>query len=226
MARKPNPFLFCLLLCVFAGQELRAQRATASVAGLVTDSTGAPVPDAKVTVKNLATGIERTTASNEVGYYTLPALPAGLYSITVSKEGFATFGVPRLVLQVDQNATANAQLQVGQVSESINVVGAVAAVDTRNSTLNTVITKEMVTDLPLNGRNVLQLLRVTPGTLTAPGTFSQAATRPEAGSELISASGGRGNSTTFVMDGGIHEDPYTEVANVLPNPDAVQEFSY
>jgi hypothetical protein len=62
--------------------------------------------------------------------------------------------------------------------------------------------------------------------LTASGTFNQAATRPESGGELISASGGRGNSTTFVMDGGIHEDPYTEVANVLPNPDAVQEFSY
>ena len=84
----------------------------------------------------------------------------------------------------------------------------------------------MITDLPLNGRNVLQLLRVTPGTLTAPGTFNQGATRPEVGTELISASGGRGNSTTFVLDGGIHEDPYTEVANVLPNPDAVQEFSY
>jgi hypothetical protein len=226
MGKRLNALLLCLLLCLFGSQELWAQRATASVAGLVTDSTGAPVPDARVTVKNLATGIERTTASNEVGYYTVPALPAGPYSITVTKEGFATYGVPRLVLQVDQNATANAQLQVGQVSESINVVGAVAAVDTRNSTLNTVITKEMVTDLPLNGRNVLQLLRVTPGTLSAPGTFSQAATRPEAGSELISASGGRGNSTTFVMDGGIHEDPYTEVANVLPNPDAVQEFSY
>ena len=81
-------------------------------------------------------------------------------------------------------------------------------------------------DLPLNGRNVMQLLRLTPGTLSTPGTFNQAATRPETGGELISASGGRGNSTTFVLDGGIHEDPYTEVANVLPNPDAVQEFSF
>jgi hypothetical protein len=203
-----------------------AQRQTASLAGSIVDSSGAPVPGARISVKNLGTSINRDTTSNESGYYTITALPPGSYSITVSKEGFTTYGVPELVLQVDQNATVNAQLQVGQISEAINVVGQVAAVDTRNSTLNTVITQELVRDLPLNGRNVLQLLRVTPGTLTTSGTFNQAATRPEAGSELISASGGRGNSTTFVMDGGIHEDPYTEVANVLPNPDAVQEFSY
>ena len=85
----------------------------------------------------------------------------------------------------------------------------------------------MITDLPLNGRNVLQLLAVTPGTLNAANSaFNQAATRPESSSQLVSVSGGRGNSTTFTLDGGIHEDPYTEVANVAPNPDAVQEFSY
>ncbi len=203
-----------------------AQRQSASVAGSVVDGSGAAVPQARITVKNLQTGISRETVTNESGLYTVPALGAGRYSVTVSKQGFSTYGIPELVLQVDQSATANAQLQVGAVSESINVVGQAAAVDTRNSTLSTVITKEMVTDLPLNGRNVMQLLRLTPGTLQTSGTFNQAATRPEAGGELISASGGRGNSTTFVMDGGIHEDPYTAVANVLPNPDAVQEFSF
>ena len=215
--------LFLLLL--FAS-ILSAQRQTASVSGLVTDSSNAPVPGAQIVVKNLSTGLQRTAISNDAGYYAVTAIQAGPYSITASKEGFATFGVPEITLQVDQNATANVQLQVGTVSESISVVGTVAPVDTKNATLNTVINSQMMTDLPLNGRNVMQLLRVTPGTLTAPGTFNQAATRPETASELISASGGRGNSTTFVMDGGIHEDPYTEVANVLPNPDAVQEFSY
>jgi len=212
-------------MLVFALPAL-AQRQTASIAGSVTDASGAPVPGAKVSVKNLATGIARDTVSNDSGYYTVTALGAGRYQVAVTKEGFSTFGIPEIVLQVDQSATANAALQVGAVSESINVVGQAAAVDTRSSTLNTVMNNQMMTDLPLNGRNVLQLLRVTPGTLTTSGTFNQAATRPEAGNELISASGGRGNSTTFVMDGGIHEDPYTEVANVLPNPDAVQEFSY
>jgi hypothetical protein len=144
----------------------------------------------------------------------------------VKREGFQTYSVPSIVLQVDQQATVNAALQVGAVTESVTITGTVAPVDTRGATLNTVITEKMMNDLPLNGRNVMQLLRLTPGTLSAPGTFNQAATRPETAGELVSASGGRGNSTTFVLDGGIHEDPYTEVANVLPNPDAVQEFSF
>jgi len=202
------------------------QRATASVAGSVVDASQAPVPGARVVARSLSTGVERATASNDLGFYALTALAAGPYSITVSREGFSAHTVPELVLQVDQQATVNVELKVGAVTETVTVTGAVATVDTRVATLNTVIHQKMITDLPLNGRNVLQLVRLTPGTLSAPGTFNQAATRPESGSELISASGGRGNSTTFVLDGGIHEDPYTEVANVLPNPDAVQEFSY
>ncbi len=215
-----------IVLLLLAALPLLAQRSTGSVAGTVTDSTGSTVPGARIVVTNLATGIERTVSSNDAGFYSATAIPAGRYSITVTKEGFSTYGIPEVTLQVDQSATANIQLQLGAVSETVSVVGAIAQVDTRTATLNTVITKEMITDLPLNGRNVLQLLRLTPGTLSTSGTFNQAATRPEAGSELISASGGRGNSTTFVMDGGVHEDPYTEVANVLPNPDAVQEFSF
>ena len=78
--------------------------------------------------------------------------------------------------------------------------------------------------MPLNGRNVLQLIQLTPGTLGGAGSFNQSATRPE--TLQVSASGGRGNSTTFVLDGGLHEDPYTLVANVAPNPDAIQEFSF
>src|SRR5213076_479392 len=73
-------------------------------------------------------------------------------------------------------------------------------------------------------RNVLQLMQLTPGTLGGAGSFNQSATRPE--TLQVSASGGRGNSTTFVLDGGLHEDPYTLVANVTPNPDAIQEFSF
>ena len=148
------------------------------------------------------------------------------YSITVRREGFQVYTVADLKLQVDQQATLNVELQVGSVSDTVNVTADAAAIDVRTATLNTVINQTMINDLPLNGRNVLQLMRLTPGTLSATGTWNQGSTRPEAGSELISASGGRGNSTTFVMDGGLNEDPYTEVANVVPNPDAVQEFSF
>ncbi len=226
MSRVISAMLCFTLAFGSISQPAWGQRATASISGLVTDSSGAPVPGATVTVKNRSTSVERTAVTNNAGFYSITALPAGTYSLTVAQQGFSTFSVPEIVLQVDQNATGNAQLQLGTVSETITVEDAVAAVDTRNSTLSTVINSQMVNDLPLNGRNVLQLLSVTPGTLNTSGTFNQAATRPESSSQLVSASGGRGNSTTFVLDGGIHEDPYTEVANVLPNPDAIQEFSY
>jgi Carboxypeptidase regulatory-like domain len=179
-----------------------------------------------VIVRNLSTGVERTVSSNDLGYYVVTALPAGPYSLAVSKAGFQTETVPQLTLEVDQNATINIPMQVGAITDTVNVTAEAVALDTRTATLNTVINQEQITDLPLNGRNILQLMQLTPGTLQGTGTFNQSATRPEVGSQLISASGGRGNSTTFVLDGGLHEDPYTEVANVAPNPDAIQEFSF
>ncbi|MGH9627405.1 MAG: carboxypeptidase regulatory-like domain-containing protein, partial [Bryobacteraceae bacterium] len=203
-----------------------AQRTAGSIAGSVTDQSQAAVPGAEVTVSNLATGATRRTAANEVGFYTVTALPAGRYSIVVTREGFTTHSVPEFVIQVDQQATVNVELQVGAVRKTVTVDGTVAAVETRVGTLNTSIHEKMITDLPLNGRNPMQLMLLTPGTIQTTGTFAQQATRPEAGSTLVSASGGHGNSTTFVLDGGSHEDPYTLAANVLPNPDAVQEFTF
>ncbi len=203
-----------------------AQRATVSVAGQVRDSSNAAVPGAKVVVRNQSTAVERAVASNSEGFYVVSALQAGSYSISVSHEGFQVYNVSDLLLQVDQQATVNVELKVGSVSDTVRVVADAAAVELRTATLNTVVNQKMMTDLPLNGRNVLQLMNLTPGTLSASGTWNQSSTRPEAASQLISASGGRGNSTAIVMDGGLNEDPYTEVANVLPNPDAVQEFSF
>jgi len=215
-----------IVLFLLVASTAVAQRDKASIAGQIHDASQGVIPGAKVVVRHLTTGVERSATSNSDGFYVVSALPAGPYSLTVTHEGFQTHSIREIVLQVDQQATVNAELRVGSVSESVTVNANAAMVDTRNSTLNVVINQTMMTDLPLNGRNVLQLMRLTPGTLTAPGTWNQASTRPEAAGELISASGGRGNSTAFVMDGGTNEDPYTEVANVLPNPDAVQEFSF
>lgn len=203
-----------------------AQRATGSIVGSIVDASEAAVPGAEVAVRNLSTGVVRQVSSNSLGYYVVPALPSGAYAITVSKDGFQTQTVPELILEVDKNATINVTLTVGSVSDAVSVFADAVAVDTRNATLNTVITEKQIAELPLNGRNVLQLMRLTPGTLSGTGAYNQGATRPESGSQLVSASGGRGNSTTFVLDGGLHEDPYTEVANVAPNPDAIQEFSF
>lgn len=201
-----------------------AQRATGSISGSVVDPSESAVAGAEVAIQNLATGIVRSAPSNSRGYFVVPALSAGTYAMTVSKEGFQTQTVPKMVLEVDQNVAINIVLRLGSVSETVTVFADALAVDTRDATLNTVITQKQIAELPLNGRNVLQLMQLTPGALPGSGGFLQGATRPE--SMLISASGGRGNSTAFVLDGGLNEDPYTEVANVTPNPDAIQEFSF
>ncbi|MCX6602088.1 MAG: carboxypeptidase regulatory-like domain-containing protein [Acidobacteria bacterium] len=192
--------------------------------GSIVDSSSAAVPGASVTVRSLETGVERSVKTSEHGLYVIPALPAGSYSMSIGKAGFQTLNVPKMVMTVDQNATVNLTLTVGVVSESVNVVSDAVIVDTRTASLNTVINQKQIAELPLNGRNVLQLMQLTPGTLGGAGSFNQSATRPE--TLQVSASGGRGNSTTFVLDGGLHEDPYTQVANVAPNPDAIQEFSF
>ncbi len=216
----------CLFTALCLTSVAPAQLATVSVAGQVRDSSNAAVPGAKVVVRNQSTAVERVVLSNGEGFYVVSALQAGSYSISVSHEGFQVYTVSDLLLQVDQQATVNVELKLGSVSDTVRVVADAAAVELRTATLNTVVNQKMMTDLPLNGRNVLQLMNLTPGTLAATGTWNQSSTRPEAASQLISASGGRGNSTAIVMDGGLNEDPYTEVANVLPNPDAVQEFSF
>jgi len=222
LSRLSVALLSALSLCT-----LNAQRQTGSISGSVSDSTQSAVPAAKVLVRNLDTGVDRTVLTNDLGLFVVNALPAARYSIIVSRDGFVSHRVSELVLQIAQEAAVNVILQVGSVSESITVEASGAAVETRTGTVGTEISEKMITDLPLNGRNVLQLLAITPGTLDASASaFNQGATRPESAGQLISASGGRGNSTHFVLDGGTHEDPYTEVPNVAPNPDAVQAFKF
>jgi hypothetical protein len=147
-------FFAVLATCCFG------QRSTGTIAGSVQDPSGAGLPDAAITIQNTATGLERSTVSNNEGFYTVTALPAGPYSVTVKKVGFQVLSVPSIVLQVDQQATVNAVMQLGTLSETVSVTGTASPVDVRSATLNTVITQKMTTDLPLNGRNVMHLLRV------------------------------------------------------------------
>jgi len=221
--------LSSLLFLILAGlvSPLLAQREAGSIGGSVTDSSQAAIAGAQIVIVNLATGVERITTTNESGIYTVNALAAGRYAITVKQNGFVTVKVSNYLLVVGQQSTFNSTMAIGSVNDSVVVAAAQAEVETRQGTVSTQITQKMITDLPLNGRNVLQLLAITPGTLNASASaFNQGATRPESASQLTSASGGRGNSTMFVLDGGVHEDPYTQVPNVLPNPDAIQEFSF
>jgi len=220
-----RPILAVAVLLCFS-TVIFGQRNTAAISGTTTDSSGAVIQGAQVSAIQTSTGNTNRTRSNDSGFYQLPNLPAGAYTLRVEHAGFQAYVQEGIVLQVDQAATINVALKIGNLTESVTVTGEPPLVDVRTQTLTTVITPQMTGELPLNGRNVLQLMTLAPD--VSPGgsrCFAQGASRPESTVTFVSASGARSNETAFYLDGGINEDPYTEIANIFPNPDAIQEFS-
>lgn len=220
--------LFLLIVVLFCPALGLAQRSSATLSGTVADATGAVIPGARVTAIQTATGQTSSTVTNEVGLFVLPNLAPGPYQVRVEKEGFQTLIQEGLQLQVDQSATLQLTLAVGTQVEAVTVTGEAALVDVRTQTLTTTITPQIIKELPLNGRNVLQLLTLAPDVNVVPsgGIYAQAASRPEALEQRVSVAGGHANSAAFYLDGTSNEDPYTQIANVFPNPDAIQEFSF
>ncbi len=206
---------------------LMAQLTTATISGTITDQSGAIVPEARVTAAEISTGaVIRTQASGE-GFYVLSGLLPGQYRLRVEKQGFQNYVQEGILVQVNRPVTASVILQVGAAAQTITVTGAADQVNLRSQTVSHEVNTQMVTELPLNGRNILQLMSLAPdaGPASSSG-FQQNASRPEGANTYTTASGGRGNSTTFYLDGSINEDALTLIANVFPNPDAIQEFSF
>ncbi len=209
---------------------LRGQRTSASISGVVTDPSGALVAGANVTVTQVATAAPATVRTGAEGFYVLSNLQPGAYRLRIEVAGFQSYERTGITLQVGQAATVNVTLQLGSPSEAVTVTAEPALVDTRTQTVSFAITPQFTEEIPLNGRNVLQLMALAPDTSEHQGTnySNQLATRPEtAASGFITASGeSRENSTTFYLDGGLNEDTYTAVSNIFPNPDAIQEFTF
>lgn len=222
-----NRAIAFVAMAALAHGLLHGQRGGASVSGTVKDQSGAFVPGATVTLVHASTGQAAKAQSDVSGFYTVPNLAPGTYRVECEKEGFQTYVNARLELPVGQAATVNPTLQVGSASQTVTVTDAGTLVDVRSQTLRTAINPTFARALPLNGRNALQLILISPEVSPATTSlYAQTATRPESRSTFASASGGRSNGTAFYLDGATNEDPYTNVANVFPNPDAIQEFSY
>jgi len=195
------------------------------------DSSEASLPKAEVIAVETATGTSTRTLSDSQGSYVLSNLNPGQYKLQVQAPGFRSFIQDGILLTVGQAASLNVTMVPGGTSESITVTSEASQVNLRSQELETVITPEMARQLPLNGRNVLQLMTLAPDVspavpLGSDSYYNQEATRPESTAGFVSANGGRANSGAYYLDGGINEDPFTQVANVFPNPDAIQEFSY
>jgi hypothetical protein len=217
------PVFLLAVVCVFCLAPVWAQKDAGSIVGTVKDQTGATVPNAKVTVTDVERGIHLETTSNDSGEYVAGPLRVGRYTITVEHPGFKKSITPAVDLDVQQRIALNVTLQVGQISESIEVTGAAPLLETETSELGQVVDNKRVANLPLNGRNFAQLALLTAG--TAP---SEPGARDEGGFGF-SANGARSLQNNFLLDGVDNNSNLPDLLNetnyvIQPSVEALEEF--
>jgi len=215
-------------LSSFATTRVHAQ-ATGQLTGSVSDASQAAVPGAEVTATGIGTGLERKTTTNQQGDYTLPFLPPGEYRVRVQKEGFRQVSRDNFRLEVNQVARVDFTLEVGEVTETMEVTGAAPLIESDTSAIGQVIEGKAIEDLPLNGRNFVQLAILGPGVVGvgfgAAGTI-MSGTWPDdlrPGSELFS-NGNREGANNFLMDGVDNNERLTLAIVLRPSVEAVREF--
>ncbi|MGB6946813.1 MAG: TonB-dependent receptor [Bryobacteraceae bacterium] len=214
-------FAAVLLGILLASAAVWAQAiSSAQLKGTVQDPSGSAVAGAQVTVTQTDTGASRTVTTGTDGGYLFTELPIGPYQLQVSKEGFSKAVQSGIVLQVASNPTIDVTLKVGAVNEQVVVEAAATMVETQNTGVGQVIDQQRVVDLPLNGRQVTDLILLTGGANTS--TLAGRASYPS--STAVSIGGGGVGTVSYFLDGGTHNDPLSNQNLPLPFPDAVQEF--
>ena len=194
--------------------------------GTVTDPSGAVISGATVTVTNTATNIARTVQTNAAGNYTLPFLAPGLYDVRAEQAGFKAVTRSGVQLQVGSIARINVAMEVGAVTEEVAVTGAAPLLTTEGTAVGTVIENKRIVDLPLNGRNYLQLIALSPGvTAETPPSFTATGRQGgERAQQNYSIAGQRMQFTHYTLDGIENTDPNWNLWIFRPSIDALQEF--
>ncbi len=209
-----------VLLLSFAASQSHAQ-AIGSIRGTVTDASGAVITGASVTATNSSTGLTRTEVTNQDGIFVFPDLPIGTYAFDISKSGFETQHREGTVLLTGQSLNLQISLAVGSSTQSVTVTSQAPLIQTASSSIQTSVDQKQMQDLPLNGRNPLQLTTLTPGTvLTTIGTESG-----QQDNSGLSVNGLRTTQDNYQLDGAIYTDRFFDSVPILPNPDALQEFT-
>ncbi len=218
----------CLVVLGCFGGNAYGQ-ANGSFLGTVTDKSGSPISGASVTATSQSTGAVRQTITDEAGHYNINLLPVSVYTIRVEFKGFQTVETKDLRLQVDEARELNFTLSPATVSSSVEVTADAVAVETSNPTLGQVITTQQVSQLPLNGRDFVQLATLTPGTTaeTNPNSFFTSAASSEVaarGPFSLSVGGSRPNSTDWLIDGVDNNELTAGGIAILSSIDSIQEF--
>jgi len=211
-----------LIAFVLAGAAAWAQATTAQISGTVKDQSGAVLPGVEITATQTATSAKRSTVSNETGNYIFASLPIGPYMLQAELPGFKSYVQTGIVLQVDDSPTINVVLQIGQVSEQVEVQANAALVETRTTAIGQAVTNQQIAEMPLNGRDPHELIFLA-GMATNPqqGSMNSIRNYPTV---VVSVAGGNGDGVSYLLDGSIWQDPYNSLSMPLPFPDALQEF--
>ena len=218
-------FVFALALGLALTGKLSAQT-FGDISGHVADTTGAVIPDATVTLTNVGTGGLRTTMTTGSGDYTFTAVPVGSYKLSAMHAGFKTATSNTVTLQIQQSMRLDFTLEVGEVTQSVEVSASAALLQAENATLGTVVENKAVNELPLNGRNFLGLVALSSNVNTLSPSSGQAGSRMggERASQAISVGGQRIMFDYYTLDGVNNTDPDFNTYVGLPSLDGIQEF--
>ncbi|HET8547963.1 MAG TPA: TonB-dependent receptor, partial [Bryobacteraceae bacterium] len=211
--------LIAISLGVCLARGLHAQSITATLTGTVTDSSGALVPNAEVTITNTETGVRTAVTTDRRGGYTAALLPRGQYNLEVSAPGFRKFVQEGITLQVQQTARVDVELALGPVAEAVVVTADAVRLETENATLAKIVDNRTIVNLPLNTRNVYSLVFLTPGVTGTVGNSY--------GEMRYSVNGGRQRTMDTLIDGVTAAHPTVNGfagISVFPSVDAIEEF--
>src|SRR5579871_3660991 len=212
----------CLsLLLAFSCRGFAQAGATGTILGTVSDTSGAIIPNVAVTVTNTGTGQAFRTATSSSGDYVAPALNPGTYSVSAQIKGFEKSVTNGIVLTVNQRVRADLSLKPGAVSETVDVTAQAVSLDTDSAALSSLISQQQVEELPLNGRNFMQLMLVGAGAVTVGG---EQGTMRQGQGNAISVNGGRPEGNNYTLDGLVNTDAALVTPAVVLSQDAIQEF--
>ena len=217
--RKVLQFIFALGFIGLLSAAIALGQATSSITGVVTDPSGAVVPGASVTATNQATGVSRTNATNSTGVYNFQALIPGSYTVKVTAQGFETYVTTNNVLSADRIFGLNVSLKVGAATQTVTVESAAPMVNTEEGRLSDLISGSEATQLPLNGRNIYQLMQLVPGAVDSTQVDMESTT----GGIQTNINGTRANFNGFLLDG-VPNKGLSGGSDAEPAPDFIQEY--
>ena len=208
-----------LMLLFFAPSSGVAQTSFGTITGIIRDSSGAVLPDANITVTNEQTGLSRQATTDANGAYTVPSLPPAVYTVTAELKGFKKGVAANVNLEVQQTLRRDITLEVGEISQTVEVQAEAPLLQSESSTVGTVIANKQVVELPLNGRSFTELTYLIPGAVRQAGATFQVS-----GGSRVSVSGARAEDNNYTLDGVNNNETFFKAFAVQPSIDAIQEF--